>query len=264
MLLERLVALSLVSLVLVGTGKTLAQITRTEHILERQLERLSAELEIESLLRFMLRELDSSRFGVPPKIESAASTRFGDGSPLQLPGRAPMAGSDAVSFMLLENRAFHLFSPEEGRACPYWPEHSSGRFQFFAAASLEGFTLVRAKEPQTLSAGCITEIDVSPVRSLLFPTWSKEMIGAAALLIPVEAQFLVYLTEKKTLRYLGFEGDLLVENQPIGEGAEALSLKMRNHRSLTGVELNGKTLFVNRLSPIPNHLLLPHLIRSYR
>lgn len=235
---EVLISLLLLSLVLSAGYPLIQSITRQALELERFHQRVSNSIYLRRLLARVLDDIDAHPFPLWPRAHLRGRLFAADNGTLIIPGRSsdldPHPDSDAITSFRLLARSSHRITkvlstavPVHYEACPrFGGTFDSTKIATFLAIGSDGFHELRGTSIRDRTASGCRIFSLTPTQSMFVHPLADFRADSVFELVPVDAVYTLYIDSQSRLRYLGYRGIEVIENQPLRENVEQLTLAL--------------------------------------
>jgi len=244
-----MVAVSLSSVVLLAVSTVLLHSVRVNQRMSETITQDEVSHRFAAECLRVLQLLDSHRLPVLPRVHSHGNIRFTNGlrNPIALTHgpTAPNPNSDAITALELSpsDRLTVLHastsSPYQFYACTQSRAPLPATVRSYVGLSADGmYELVGQR--QVAAPGCWQfTLAEQPSMSVFAPTHSSPAL--VRVLVPILAQYTLYVNRRNELRYLGHRGAVNDENQPIASDIGDVSFRVvKNMLGLTSLAARRK------------------------
>lgn len=231
-LFELIVSLSVVTTLLLAMSAVTTRTISSLKLFERWHSDVLKISLLQSELSKLVQSYDSSRLADTLKIHKSGDIRIFDGdvhpiSRIQSTSR-PRSGSDAISSLALDMRGALSIDQNTTpqKACPLWNDgrYDSEAKSFLALTTEAAYQVKVTKIRSAMPKGCqIVRID--PLTSIFTKRVSSREEQVIALLLPIKAEYTLFIDATGQLRMIGHTGNQILENQPLGRGFRSLTIE---------------------------------------
>ena len=182
--------------------------------------------------------LDSHRLDIPPRVHRQGRIAFTDGDPnpvVNLRTRnAPHPEADAISSLTLDLPALHdvfsLTGASPGAvfaACPrYGGPFSASSYEGYVGLSADGLLALTGRAAAHPGRPGCRDFALTPAKSMTISPAPPERILLVRSIVPITAEYTLYLDLQNQLRYLAHSAADNIENQPMLSNLAGLKLEL--------------------------------------
>ncbi|GEM_PF-4427536 len=213
-----LTQLSVISIILSITVSKLGDSFRTAGFVTRELKEQEKLYHVVGVLKLITRELDYHRYPISPKIFKD-DVSFNNGSSLNI----DKAG-DAISSLTFHGDTSLVVQEKIGSTffgC--FKLRPSNITDFLLGVSPDGISLYKASKE--IGAKQCDSFEIHSIPSLTLPE-SNIRNDTLRIFYPVSREYLIYVSTRNELRYMQFQGEVLLEHQPLESDIYNLSLTL--------------------------------------